>query len=171
MELVLPIKHILSVCIEKPASISFNKVLTHGRPLITSMTSVITIGCDPRKIWITSLSHILIYFPIVFERGSEYREKTSFFKREIWTAQPKAWKLQIIRQMNHPYQLIPLSDCINSWPSNAICQHRSVTESILVKVMACCMTAPSQYLNQCWPIIKWIQWHSPESDFMAQDID
>ena len=34
------------------------------------------------------------------------------------------------------------------WPSNAIWRHRS--GSTLVQVMACCLMAPSHYLNQCW---------------------
>ena len=33
-------------------------------------------------------------------------------------------------------------------PSDAICRHRS--GSTLVQVMACYLTAPSHYLNQCW---------------------
>ena len=36
-------------------------------------------------------------------------------------------------------------------PSDAIWWHRS--ESTLAQVMACCLTAPSHYLNQCWLII------------------
>ena len=36
-------------------------------------------------------------------------------------------------------------------PSGAIWQYRS--ESTLAQVMACCLTAPSHYLNQCWLII------------------
>ena len=41
---------------------------------------------------------------------------------------------------------------IYSWrPSDAIWQHRSV--STLAQVMACCLTAPSHYLNQGWFII------------------
>ena len=34
------------------------------------------------------------------------------------------------------------------WSSNAIWWHRF--EAILVEVMACCLTALSHYLNQCW---------------------
>ena len=30
----------------------------------------------------------------------------------------------------------------------------------LVQVMACCLTAPSHFLNQCWLIISEVQWHS-----------
>ena len=45
--------------------------------------------------------------------------------------------------------------------------HRSV--STLVQVMACCLTAPSHYLNQCWNliivIISQVLWHSPEINF------
>ena len=53
---------------------------------------------------------------------------------------------------------------INSlWPSDAIWRHRS--GSILVQVMACCLTAPSHYLNQCWLIVSKALWHSSEGNF------
>ena len=42
--------------------------------------------------------------------------------------------------------------CDNSlWPSNTIQYHR--TWSTLVQVMACCLIAPSHYLNQCSPML------------------
>ena len=41
-------------------------------------------------------------------------------------------------------------------PSDAILWHRS--ESTLVQVRACCLTAPSHYLNQRWLIISKVQW-------------
>ena len=31
--------------------------------------------------------------------------------------------------------------------------------------MACCLTAPSHYLNQCWLNISKVQWHPSESNF------
>ena len=34
--------------------------------------------------------------------------------------------------------------------------------SILTQVMACCLTAPSHYLNQCWLVINKVLWHSSE---------
>ena len=45
---------------------------------------------------------------------------------------------------------------------DAIWRHRSM--SILAQVMACCLTAPSHYLNQCWLIISEVLWHSPDSN-------
>ena len=56
-------------------------------------------------------------------------------------------------------------------PNDAIWRQRS--GSALAQVMACCLTAPSHYLNQCWLIIKGVLWHSPESNFTgnAQDIN
>ena len=57
-------------------------------------------------------------------------------------------------------QLVP------SWPSNAIWWHRSV--STLAQVMACCQTAPSHYLNQCWLIISEVLWHSPKGKFTGK---
>ena len=50
---------------------------------------------------------------------------------------------------------------VNSlWPSNAI--RRQGIESTLAQVMACCLTTPSHYLNQCWLISK-VLWHSLEA--------
>ena len=48
-------------------------------------------------------------------------------------------------------------------PSDAIWRWRSW--STLVQVMACCLTAPSHYLNQCWLIISTVQCHPSESNF------
>ena len=46
----------------------------------------------------------------------------------------------------------------DKWPSDAIWRHRS--RSTLAQVMACCLTAPSHYLNQCWLIISKFLWYS-----------
>ena len=34
--------------------------------------------------------------------------------------------------------------------------------STLAQVMACCLTAPSHYLNQCWIVLIGVFWNSPE---------
>ena len=34
--------------------------------------------------------------------------------------------------------------------------------------MACCLTAPNPYLNQCWFLIIEVRWHSPGSNFTAR---
>ena len=47
--------------------------------------------------------------------------------------------------------------------SDAIVFHK--TWSTLTQVMACCLTAPSHYLNHCWLIISKVFWHSPEGNF------
>ena len=44
------------------------------------------------------------------------------------------------------------------WPSNAIWWHG--TGSTLAEVMACCLTAPSHYLNWCWLLSSEVQWQS-----------
>ena len=49
-------------------------------------------------------------------------------------------------------------------PSDAI--WRQGSRSTLVQVMACCLTAPSHYLNQCWLIISEVQRHSLGRNFM-----
>ena len=52
---------------------------------------------------------------------------------------------------------------------DAICRHRS--GSTLAQVMACCLTAPSHYLNQCWPIINGVLWYSPHNNFTVSTWD
>ena len=44
------------------------------------------------------------------------------------------------------------------WPSDTIWQHR--TRSAWAQVMACCLIAPSHYLDQCWLNINEVLWHS-----------
>ena len=43
--------------------------------------------------------------------------------------------------------------------------------STLVQVMACCLTAPSLYLNQCWLFINEGLLHSPETNFTVNSHD
>ena len=52
------------------------------------------------------------------------------------------------------------------WPSDAILRHRS--GSTLVQIMACCLTAPSHYLNLCW-LISTVKWHSSKGKFTRDD--
>ena len=47
--------------------------------------------------------------------------------------------------------------------SDTIWRHKS--GSTLAQVMACCLTAPSHCLNQCWLFISEIQWYSSECNF------
>ena len=60
--------------------------------------------------------------------------------------------------------LIQVGTVINSLgPSDAIWRHG--TRSTLAQVMACCLTAPSHYLNQCWLIISKVLWQAPVGYF------
>ena len=49
------------------------------------------------------------------------------------------------------------------WPSDATWRQRS--RSTLAQLMACCLTAPIHYLNQCWLNISEALRHSTENDF------
>ena len=50
-------------------------------------------------------------------------------------------------------------------PNDAI--WRQGSGSTLAQVMAYCLTAPSHYLNQCWLIIRKVQWYSSEDNFTS----
>ena len=49
------------------------------------------------------------------------------------------------------------------WPSDVIWRQGSM--STLAQVVACCLTAPSHYLNQCWLMISDVLYHAPENNF------
>ena len=71
----------------------------------------------------------------------------------IWIGSHVQLRLRMCSLVNYSIMYIfQLTWTINSlWPSGAIWQHRS--GSTLAQVMACCLMAPSYYLNQCWLII------------------
>ena len=55
--------------------------------------------------------------------------------------------------------ILSRSQCVNSLgPSDAVWRWRSW--STLIQVMACCLTTPSHYLNQCWLITSKVLWYS-----------
>ena len=90
---------------------------------------------------------ICIYSP---ETGGKWDHMSRPFKRnQDHKAHPVMW-----------YRLIAITDLIlNSlWLGDAIWRQRS--GSTLAQVMACCLMAPSHYLNQYWLIISEVQWHS-----------
>ena len=61
------------------------------------------------------------------------------------------------------------------WTINSLCPsdaiRRQGTESTLAHIMACCLMAPSHYLNQCWLIISKVLWHSSEGIIMRRSED
>ena len=67
----------------------------------------------------------------------------------------------IDKHANIEQRMAVANTIINSlWPCDAIWQHKS--GPTLTQVMACCLTAASQYLTQCRLIISKVQWHSSE---------
>ena len=71
------------------------------------------------------------------------------------------------RHLNSPasrlfVQQFVQADINSLWPNEAIYRHRS--KLTLAQVMACCLTAPSHYLKQCWLIFSKVQWHSVEGN-------
>ena len=70
----------------------------------------------------------------------------------------------LLRLILRPSPFFDQNWWINSlWPSDAIWRQRS--GSTLTQVMACCLTAPSHYLNQCWLVISKVQWYLSEGNF------
>ena len=77
-----------------------------------------------------------------------------------WLLMAWCWKYY---DTAHNTAMIVESQFNSLWPSDAIRRQRS--GSTLAQVMACCLTAPSHYLNHCWLIISKVQWHLSEGTF------
>ena len=70
----------------------------------------------------------------------------------------------MIQNVNISFMSFKTIQHINSLgPSDAIWRQRS--GSTMAQVMACCLTAPGHYLNQCWLIINKVEWHSSKGEF------
>ena len=66
--------------------------------------------------------------------------------------------------------LIQIHKMLNSlWHRDDIRGWRSW--STQVQVMACCLTAPSHYLNQCWLTISEVLWHPFHSNYYSNTKD
>ena len=79
-----------------------------------------------------------------------------------WTASSHTPRLNS-RRLNTTRNRYRRRGTINSlWLSDVI--WRQGSRSTLAQVMACCLTAPSHYLNQCWLMISEVLWHSPDSN-------
>ena len=85
----------------------------------------------------------------------------------LWHARGTNHSAYVTKCHNFRGEIVHRSDIyhiLNSaWPSDAIWWERS--RSTLAQVMACCLMAPSQYLNQCWVPIPEVLWHSTEINF------
>ena len=110
--------------------------------------------------------YIICLYPLLQSRLSNHKV--------IWRSQHLISRLRdFARSCDNDSSLMPLNELhlfiltgnpaasfYSLGPSDAIWRWRSW--STLVKVMACCPTAPNHYLNQCWLIISKVPWHSSE---------
>ena len=102
--------------------------------------------------------------------GLDIKTKRGPVGMEVWH---KSWIsifVHVRYNLSEKYRIltiqlvISVSICIRSrWPSDALWRQRS--GSTLAQVMACCLTAPSHYLNQCRLIFSEVQWHSYKVNF------
>ena len=101
----------------------------------------------------------------------------SYSKSNLWILIRMKWSKSItflnwvpIGYYKHQRVVFSCKSCLvvyNSLkPSDKIWRHRC--GSTLAPVMACCLTAPSHYLSQCWLIISKVHCHSSEGN-LAKD--
>ena len=118
--------------------------------------------CEYGQNWFVNMGRndLWIWAELICEYGQNWSVNMGRIDLWIWAESYHFLVFWLWRIM--PLNII-LQQLVNSlWPSDAIWQHRS--RSISAQVMAWCLTAPSQYLNQCWLVIKGDKCHSPESN-------
>ena len=72
------------------------------------------------------------------------------------------WIYVCIHEYMYLFMCAPVPVVNSLWPRDVIWRRGS--RSTLDHVMACCLTAPSYYLNQYWLIISEVHWQSPEGN-------
>ena len=78
----------------------------------------------------------------------QFKDRIIEWKPELWDIRHRLSICSVVLSKLSQYSL-GIGDAIWRWRS----------WSTLVQVMACCLTAPSHYLNQIWLIISKVLWH------------
>ena len=112
-------------------------------------------GCTELSVWINSYIHIEKGTGECISRlgANQSWDLAQYCQmKNVWT--PHNERDQWRKRKN-----VLIKNWMNSlWPNDAIWQQRS--GSTLARVMPCCLTAPTHYLNQCWFTISKIHQHS-----------
>ena len=107
-------------------------------------------------IFLTESGRILIYISLKFVPMSSIDNRAALVQVMAWRwTGDKPLPEPMMTHFTDTYMRHSLG------PSDVI--WRQKTGSTLAQVMACCLTAPSHYLNQCWLIISKV--HSSQSNF------
>ena len=120
-----------------------------------------------KSIFLNKNGRILIQISLKFVPRSSNDNKSALVQVMAWRQTgDKPLSEQMLTQFTDAYTCIWSSRgrWVNSLgPSDAIWRQRS--GSPLAQVMACCLTAPSHYLNQCWLFISKVKWRSSKDNF------
>ena len=126
------------------------------------------------KGWIESKGSFNIKMPSYQYRNSHYKDNVVLWPSYLFNGNGYTGKDGLFIERG-PGFLLPSFLCSNSncylattWESAQLTHcslviwwHKSW--STLAQVMACCLMAPSHYLNQCWLIISEVPWHLSEA--------
>ena len=132
------------------------KIVIHGNSCI-----ILYIRCHYNVVKYSMILHTPVRYAEV-DHKSEF--KLTKYIEYLHFVGKLRWKL--FRKLTKSYAVV--LDINSLWPRDITWWHRSV--STLAQVKACCLTAPSHYLNQCWPLFSEILAHSPERNFAVSKL-
>ena len=128
---------------QPPTNLTFCEWSVSGNPLWES--AIVLCHSGP---WLGNYHPCVGYHEMVCGMWGRYRWE----QRQSWQMELRVVAQYATTQHQTPRPYHGDSSGFNSlWPSETIWWYRS--GSTLAQVMACCLTAPSHYLNQCWLII------------------
>ena len=148
---------------------------------VTHMTLTLTLTCSINVIivylslHVTRDSHcVCIFFNSSCSGSGFFFYKICHYDDCWWSGEASLWIDIVLIRFNTQVLICCIDNrCLPTasqlsinllGPNDAIWRQRS--GSTLAQVMACCLTAPSHNLNQCWLIISKVLWHSSEGNFL-----
>ena len=119
------------------------------------------------NVWVMNHGSFLVTLKLVPGEVIENANIYIFIFSEIYSALEVL--ISILTKLASDYISIskpPSRASINSlWPGDSIHVYGNKDLGNIGQVMACCLMAPSHYLDQCWLLISEDPWYSPKSNF------
>ena len=137
-----------------------NSLRRHQMETFSALLSVCA-GNSPVTVEFPSQRPVTRSFDVFFDLRLNKRLSKQSKRRWFEMSSHLLWRYCNVQYI--PSFLLKLRSFNSLRPSDAIWRQR--TGSTLAQVMACCLTAPSHYLSQCWLITSKVPWLSWEGNF------
>ena len=121
------------------------------------------------EVWFVCVLHIYCYVAMVTHISSVFWNKILWEEHHLFLVYSYGFIFSIVSISSEFNESIEMCSSRSNQDLNSLRPRDSIwrwrTGSTLAQVMACCLTAPSHHLNQCWLIISKVLRRSCENNF------